>query len=262
MFIHYDQIEKTYALGTAAAPCLNCRSVRPHAVEELRRHHRLYFVPVGAGKPLATTARCAVCDRVFRADPAAFRAIVPAAEAADTEIEVLAERTNPNAAAELDRLLSFDERAASGELLPEDRIDLVVNALLSLEGRLSNRYKRTHLDVLSGGLVLLTIVLAIGLPILLTFPSPSSNMLGAIGLIIAVPVVAGTVWAVRTEPCRHIRRHHLGAMAVELQGFMPGTDEIAFAYERLKRMHVRCIEHLTHARLAAEVWAEPQPAPV
>mgnify|MGYP001245653466 CR=1 FL=1 len=260
MIIVHGQTQKTRSLGAAAAPCVNCRCVRPHIIEETRQHQTLYFVPVGTGKPLKMEARCSVCGRRYRADPAEFLMFVPPEDAAEASIERLAECTNPDAAAELVRLLSLDERAAAGELLPEDRIDMVVNAVFGVEGRLHKRLGRTHLDALSGGLLLLTLTLIVGGLILIAHPDPAVNMFGCALIVAAAPAAAAMIWALGTDVRRQVRRKHWYPLVFELQQYMPGTDEIEFAFERLERMHVRCIEHLPWRRLADEVWADAEPA--
>lgn len=257
MIIVHGQTRKTHTLGVAAAGCVNCRSVRPHIIEETRLHHTLYFQPVGPGKPLATEARCSVCGRRYRADPAEFAAFVPAGDAAEVPIDQLAERTNPDASADLDRLLSFHERAKTGDLLPEDRIDLIVHAIFALEVRLQKRMSRTNVDWISALLILSTFVLIVGGVILMADPDPAMNTLGFAMFLGGVGSAFGMIWRFRTDVHRHIQHKHWRPLVAELKQFMPGTGEIEFAFGRLERMHARCIRHLPWQQLAKEVWADP-----
>ncbi|GEM_PF-2046503 len=255
MFILHGQKSRVRTLGIVADGCVQCMVITPHMVDRLGLYRTIYFIPIGCGRNLGITARCTECGSETLTDPQSYSRILKPALAAQLAGDKLIEQTNPNASAELSRRLGIRHRLASGESLPEDRIDHVIAKVFNVNVAIFPRIIKTHIDVYSG---LMLIVLLAGLVGAASSSSlPASVAMTAILACYCVAAIGliGFPWALLTDVPRFIRRSgQWDALVASLQETMPDRVEIGIAFEKMKRMGVPCAEHIKWRKLANAVW--------
>lgn len=261
MYIHIDYVVKTQSLGVVAAPCVACAQVTPHSLHRSGRILRVWFIPMGSGTTLRVVATCHQCREQSQVAESEFCKRVPAAAFDGMPLTELIRETNPLAEETLRQRLAAKERVRTGELLPEDRIDLIVQLILWLDPQVQKRVTQMHLDWPAAGLLLL--VPTLGLVGLLNPLTARSPLIAAPFLLAAGAAGVTGVYRVATDARRHIRRRFGRELVDALAPYMPIREEMELARKRARQMGAQSARHVPIRWLADQLWqpkAEPSSA--
>jgi hypothetical protein len=230
MLIVWGTKVRRYTLGYVAELCPACRAATPHAFAEVIHSPHVYYIPTERGKVVGYGVTCRECKDERETTPQRFVAMArrPA------PIDMLQQATNPALASEIAELKEREERAARGELGPEERMIAMQEALATLEEQAAKRAASVHIDSRSGMLALAVLVL----PWFLIVPGlqdgASAHTLLHAGLgSMAVGVVV-LFHALATDVERFIRKRLADAIVGRLKPFHASPEELAELIKSMK----------------------------
>ena len=211
-------------VGVVAEICGGCNEVQPHRLVQIRAIPHIYWIPFGPGKIAGYQAECMRCKQVLATQPERYQARLDK----EIPIEKLIELTLPGVYAELEEEKDRQERAQRGDLDPEERLQVMQEALYPVVVAVETRKKSGAIDARTALVFLATLVL----PWFLIIPGTTAggwvgDLLGWAGVAGFVIGLAATVHAARSNVTRWIRRTQGEAIRSALREFHPSPTDIA-----------------------------------
>ncbi len=210
-------------VGVVAEVCGGCRQVQPHRLVQIRSIPHIYWIPFGPGKVAGYHVECMRCKQVLATQPDRYAARLDK----EIPIERLIELTLPGVHEELEEEKDRQERAQRGDLSPEERLQVMQEALFPVIAAVENRQESGAID----GLTALAFVATLVLPWFLIVPGTAeaggiNEILVWAGGAVFVLGIAATVYAARSNLARWIRRTQGEAIQAALREFHPSPAEI------------------------------------
>lgn len=211
-------------VGVVAEICRGCNEVRPHRLVQIRAIPHVYWIPIGPGKIAGYQVECVRCKEVLATQPGRYAARLDR----EVPLEKLIELTLPGVYAELEEEKEREERALRGELRPEERLQVMQEALYPVVVAVEARQESSSIDARTALLALATL----SLPWLLIVPGTAAqSLVGEIlvwmGVALGVLGIAATIHAACGNVARFIRSTQGEAIRSALREFHPSPTEIA-----------------------------------
>jgi hypothetical protein len=218
-------------LGRVADYCPRCQTVRQFRVTEIREVGHFYLVRVTRGRAIGHLIECESCRTPREGSVLEYRTIDNTHKG---QLDALIERTNPGILDTAIRELELAERAANGDVSPEERLSLLRRPFWAVSPAFEKRASGLHLDLLS----------AFWLLCMLAVPPLFFSLWGAIYPSVLLCVVAVVVLlfmlmdSMYWDPVCHLQRRH-GRFIAESLGELNATpDEIEQVLDFLKRQNL------------------------
>jgi hypothetical protein len=220
-------------LGRVAEYCPTCREIRPCRVTQIESIFHLYFIPLSRAKIKGHIVECDQCRQRVSTHIDVFTGF--SHNRNDTLDDLIAE-TNPDLEARLIRRLELAERAAGGDISPEERLELLNAPFLAIAAAVEGRVAQMHADRQSGWLILALAVAALGFFLSLGFVRPGAlrpMLLYASGIAGAIIFIA-LIWSLATEPRRFIKRRYGPLIIESLADLHPTREELRTVLRALR----------------------------
>ena len=223
IFVWGEKIRRK-PLGVVADLCPTCREVRPHDFVEIRAVPHLYYIPFGRGKIASYEIECSQCQHSPVAETTRYAAML------DKEIplEKLIELTNPGVLLEQEEMKDREERARTGQLSGDERVEVMLEALYPVTLQVEERVASRSVDKRTALLATATLGACSGLFVMgLTPDNPERGMmfLWASGAA-AVLGVGAMIHSGITSLARFIRRTQGEAIRAAIGHFNPSPIEL------------------------------------
>ena len=135
-------------VGVVAEVCAACREVQPHRLVQIRAIPHVYWSPFGPGKIAGYQVECMRCKQVLATALDRYSARLDK----EIPIEKLIELTLPGVYAELEEEKDRQERALRGDLSPEERLQVMQEALYPVVVAVEARKESGAIDAALSGI--------------------------------------------------------------------------------------------------------------
>lgn len=233
MFIYAGKRTRHRRLGRVADFCPLCDEIRPCRVTQIESVTHLYFIPLSRGEVKGHTIRCERCRCPITANIGAYLGFVRSRRAG---LEELIEQTNPGVEERLIRRLELEERAASADLSPGERFELLHAPFLSIAAAVEQRAAAVHVDRRSAMFLLALLgagSILLGPVMLRTGPTLSKVIYWTGGIFAAVAFVA-LLWSLATDSRRFARNRFRHIIVQSLADLDPTRQELDMVFKGLR----------------------------
>jgi hypothetical protein len=207
-------------MGRADWFCPMCRAVERHALVQVRQCSHVYFISMGAGRPLFAEAACEACGLATRGEP------LIEADRARSERPM----GSPELPESILRRLELEERLLDGRVAGPERAWLIAEPIAALEhsDRTGTRKPGESVNALIG----LGTIIAVFAAVIVVFDQGWSAL--GIGLTaVAAAFLALWVWHTARMNRQRADRRSAGRLAAPLEILEPTEQELEQAFASL-----------------------------